>query len=49
MKLLKLFIWLIFSTLICGCGGTENKVEDRIEATVPENQLKPLKVDIERF
>jgi len=49
MKLLKLFIWLIFSTLLCGCGGTENKVEDRIEATVSEKKITPLKVDIERF
>jgi len=49
MKRVKLFIWLIFSTLICGCGGTENKVEDRIEATVASNQIKPFAIDIQRF
>jgi hypothetical protein len=49
MKQSKLFIWLIFSTLICGCGGNENKVEDRIAATETANKIKPLPVDILRF
>jgi len=49
MKLSKVFIWLIFSTLFCGCGGTEKKVEDRIEKSVSGNEIKPLKIQIQRF
>jgi hypothetical protein len=49
MKRGKLFIWLFFSTLLCGCGGTDNKVEDRIVTTAPNNEIKPIKFDIQRF
>ena len=45
----KVFIWLIFSTFICGCGGSENKVQDRIEITEKGDKIEALPIDIQRF